>query len=129
MDIKTSEEKLWKLITNVSNALNASNKKISAKINDLMGEISEVKEDLESMRNIIKEKCECDSDLKDLRNYVKIAENVFKEINIIESEIKKIQYNRMVNLEELKDINSKLNYLKDEQVEMQESIAKNVNTT
>ena len=60
-----------------------------------MGEISEVKEDLESTRNTLREKCECNSDLEDLRNNVEIAENVFKEIKTIESEIEKIQYIRL----------------------------------
>ena len=54
METKLSEEKLLKLITKVNTALNSMGQKLAGKINEIMKDISDVKEELdnETTRNI-----------------------------------------------------------------------------
>ena len=54
MENKSSEEKLLKLITKVNTALNSMGQKLAGKINELMKDISDTKEELdnETTRNI-----------------------------------------------------------------------------
>ena len=59
METKLSEEKLLKLITKVNTALNSMGQKLAGKINEIMKDISDVKEELdnETTRNINKLAC------------------------------------------------------------------------
>ena len=67
MGSKMSEEKLLKLITKVNDALNAQGKKVSAKINDILDETTELKGDVESLKSSLNDKCDCYGNVEEVR--------------------------------------------------------------
>ena len=80
MENKISEDKMLKLIMKVNNALNSTNAKISEKINDLMEEISKLKEDVQNTRKAFEVKCKCEQELGKLRNSITAVENCYKGV-------------------------------------------------
>ena len=111
MEIKSVEEKLVKRITNVNNALNISNKKISSKINEMMKEIAELQKIPTGTDRLEGEKCKCKciNENSEIRNNMKALE---QNINTAEAKIKTLEVNSSKNYDEIKSLDSEISNLK-----------------
>ena len=75
MDIKSFEEKLEKHQTKVNNTLKAMASKLTVKVQDLIKELSEVKENVERIENKNDNKhCHCNENNEALRTDLKSIE-------------------------------------------------------
>lgn len=107
MDDKNTEAKMFRLITKVNDALNAQGKKISAKINDLMEEIRELKEDAENTRIALKEKCNCEN----------IKVNISENKENLDKEIETLRIRSNNNKKEINEVTLKLKKLEADHIE------------
>ena len=119
MENKSTEENMLKLITKVNNSQNAMGSKISAKINDLMEQISEIKDDIDGIKNTLEEEChKCESNIDNTKDDLKAVDTRIKSvedrINNIPENLK-IQEIYNSNKEELLAIELKLKTLDEEQ--------------
>ena len=97
MENKLTDKKILETIKKVNDALNAMGQKMANKINDLMQDISDLREEVDNVKN-----CNCDCDLN-------------KRRNDYDKEIKSIEDMYRNNSDKIEEINLKIANLEKEQ--------------
>ena len=97
MENKLTDKKILETIKKVNDALNAMGQKMANKINDLMQDISDLREEVDNIKN-----CNCDCDLN-------------KRRNDYDKEIKSIEDMYQNNSDKIEEINLKIANLEKEQ--------------